>query len=106
MSLSSSSLNTLLVDFSQPSRVVRDILCRRYGCRYHASYGLIYEDIQLSLDKSLHNQGVLEQEKLMLKVVEEVENFPLSPIRAQLYRKDSESSIMEVSVCVFFTSEM
>ena len=37
------SVATISVDFSQPSVVVKDILCRRYGCRYHNKYGLKYK---------------------------------------------------------------
>ena len=193
------SVTTLLVDFSQPSQVIRDILCRRYGCRYHNQYGLRYEGngklnvyvclflhvymciyiysystctyivfkfvchsltlslflsfsvsvsvslsffslslslslsslclslsvclclclslslslclslslidisssyfigITLNLAKSLHNQGVLEQEKIDLFKWYDSELVPTSPIRTQLIRKDSQSASMEVS---------
>lgn len=37
------SVATLNVDFSQPCRVLRGMLCRRYGVRYHAYYMLQYE---------------------------------------------------------------
>ena len=37
------SSTTIHVDFSQPCRVVRNILCRRYGVRHHYEYGLQYE---------------------------------------------------------------
>ena len=32
-----------MTDFSQPCRVVRDYLCRRYGVKNHKQYGLQYE---------------------------------------------------------------
>lgn len=94
-------MTTLNVDFSQPCKVLRNILCRRYGCRYHCQYGLVYEGIILHLHKSLHNQGVCEQEKIaLMKIeVEEVrEDPPASPVKMQLLRKDSQSCLMEVCV--------
>ena len=91
---------TLNVDFSQPCKVLRNILCRRYGCRYHTQYGLVYEGATLNLQRSLHNQGVCEQEKIVLVKEEEEdevrEEFLSSPVKMQLLRKDSQSCLMEV----------
>jgi hypothetical protein len=91
------SITNLNVDFSQPSQVIRDILCRRYGCRYHNQYGLKYEGngLVLSLSKSLHNQGVIEQEKILLVQMDDYDLVPASPIKEQLIRKDSASASME-----------
>jgi hypothetical protein len=60
---------SLLVDFSQPCGVVRDILCRRYGVSPRQKCALKYEGIRLSPALSLHNQGVVEQEHVALGVV-------------------------------------
>ena len=63
----------------------------------------MYESIILHLHKSLHNQGVCEQEKIaLMKIeVEEVREDALSsPVKMQLLRKDSQSCLMEVCVCV------
>ncbi|XP_019851329.1 PREDICTED: uncharacterized protein LOC100638387 isoform X1 [Amphimedon queenslandica] len=91
------SIATISVDFSQPSVVVKDILCRRYGCRYHNQYGLKYEGngLTLNLQKSLHNQGVLEQERILLVVMDDSDVVPASPMKDQLIRKDSASASME-----------
>jgi hypothetical protein len=60
---------SLLVDFSQPCQVVRDILCRRYGVGHQQKCVLKYEGIRLGPGLSLHNQGVVEQEHVNLVIV-------------------------------------
>ena len=51
--------------------------------------------ITLTLSKSL--LWVLEQEKIELFRLEDIEVVPTSPIKAQLIRKDSQSASMKVS---------
>lgn len=57
---------------------------------------LLFSGLTLSLHKSLHNQGVLEQEKIVLVVMDDNEVVPASPMKDQLIRKDSASASMEV----------
>ncbi|XP_019852599.1 PREDICTED: ras guanine nucleotide exchange factor K-like isoform X1 [Amphimedon queenslandica] len=91
------SIATISVDFSQPSVVVKEILCRRYGCRYHNQYGLKYEgnSLMLNLQKSLHNQGVLEEERILLVVMDDSDILPAFPMKDLLTRKDSAFASME-----------
>lgn len=62
----------------------------------HNVIPLLFSGLTLSLHKSLHNQGVLEQEKIVLVVMDDNEVVPASPMKDQLIRKDSASASMEV----------
>ena len=46
------SIATVHVDFSQPSRILRGILCRRFGVRRHDHYILQYEGTGKSVCQS------------------------------------------------------
>ncbi len=57
----------------------------------------LFQGITLTLSKSLHNQGVLEQEKIEIYKLEDTELVvPTSPIKTQLIRVDSQSAAMQV----------
>jgi len=60
------SSGNVSVDMSAPARVVRDLLVRRWGLRQPNHYSLLYTGLELDLDLSLANQGILEQEHLTL----------------------------------------
>ena len=55
----------------------------------------------LNLQKSLHNQGVLEQGRILLVVMDDSDIVPASPMKNQLIRKDSASASMEVVIYLF-----
>lgn len=96
------SVSNQYMDFSQPCRIARDFLCRRYGVRYHTQYGLYYEGVMLKLSLSLHNQGVVEQEQIVLVPVSVPEPTPFSsPLLPQDDKRASITSMIEDTINIW-----